>query len=54
MIYTIKEQIEILEGRKLDYQRTAEEAWTEEQRAKARIELRRIEEKIKSLKGDLE
>lgn len=51
MNYTRNEQIEILEGKILDCKTNIQRAYSEEQRAKARIELRRAEEKIEFLKG---
>jgi hypothetical protein len=51
MSYTISEQIEILEGKILDCKAAIQRAFSEEQRAKARIELKRTQEQIKFLKG---
>lgn len=53
MIYTRYEQIEILEGKILDCKAGIQRAYSEEQKAKARIELRRAEEEIKLLKGQI-
>lgn len=53
MTYTRYEQIEILEGKILDCKTNIQRAYSEEQRAKARIELRRAEQEIKLLKGQI-
>ena len=50
MIYTRDEQIEILEAQILDCEANIRRAFSEEQKAKARIELRRTKEKLEILK----
>jgi len=50
MNYTRDEKIEILEGKRLDCQTAIQRAFNEENKAKARIELRRIEAELKLLK----
>jgi hypothetical protein len=49
-MYTREEKIEILEGKRLDCQTAIQRAFNEENKAKARIELRRIEAELKLLK----
>jgi len=51
MNYTKEEQIEILEARKQDRERLAVTAFNQEMKVKYRIEIRHIDEEIKTLKG---
>ena len=49
MNYTTEEQIEILKGRRLDRMSAISRAFSEEDKAKIRVELRRIEAELKRL-----